>query len=236
MRICKRITAFAAIVLALAALFPVHAAAAGAIETERPVSLTISHSYNGQKLKNVTFKLYQVADVNACGELDVLPEFSAYAAELDIRGKNDDAWREITQKLEDDILAGKIKGIKPIQLVTDKEGVAKSSGDAPLKQGLYLILSTSTKVSSSVYSTAPFMVMLPNQGLEKNEWVYELAINTKPGIKQESKPGNPGSGKPSGKLPQTGQLNWPVPVLAAGGLLLMIVGYLLQREKKRHET
>jgi LPXTG-motif cell wall-anchored protein len=40
------------------------------------------------------------------------------------------------------------------------------------------------------------------------------------------------------KLPQTGQLNWPVPVLAMAGFLLMALGYRLRREDKdaEHET
>ena len=33
------------------------------------------------------------------------------------------------------------------------------------------------------------------------------------------------------KLPQTGQLTWPVPVLTAVGLLL-VIGFLLRRGKK----
>lgn len=44
--------------------------------------------------------------------------------------------------------------------------------------------------------------------------------------------------RPEGpKLIQTGQLNWPVPVLTAGGLVLVAVGgYLLHRSKKRDEN
>jgi LPXTG-motif cell wall-anchored protein len=37
------------------------------------------------------------------------------------------------------------------------------------------------------------------------------------------------------KLPQTGQLNWPVPLMAMSGLLLFAFGWWLkQREKVRH--
>jgi cell division septation protein DedD len=40
------------------------------------------------------------------------------------------------------------------------------------------------------------------------------------------------------KLPQTGQLNWPIPVLVMAGFLLMSLGYRLRREDKdaEHET
>lgn len=43
-------------------------------------------------------------------------------------------------------------------------------------------------------------------------------------------PGNPGT---PGRLPQTGQLWWPVPVLTAAGLALVILG-LLRRRRKGH--
>ncbi|MCD7763296.1 MAG: LPXTG cell wall anchor domain-containing protein, partial [Lachnospiraceae bacterium] len=36
-------------------------------------------------------------------------------------------------------------------------------------------------------------------------------------------------------LPQTGQLNWPVPVLAAGGILLLLVGRYLKRSEEKRE-
>ena len=46
----------------------------------------------------------------------------------------------------------------------------------------------------------------------------------------EPKPTKP---KPDpGKLPQTGQLNWPVPVLATLGLLLLVAGIFLRSGKK----
>ena len=35
------------------------------------------------------------------------------------------------------------------------------------------------------------------------------------------------------KLPQTGQLNWPIPVLIAGGLLLLAVGWVLVFHRKK---
>ncbi len=46
--------------------------------------------------------------------------------------------------------------------------------------------------------------------------------------------GSSGSSSPSGSsgtLPQTGQLNWPIPFLAIGGLLLIALGMSLQRKE-----
>ena len=41
---------------------------------------------------------------------------------------------------------------------------------------------------------------------------------------------------PPTPLVQTGQLNWPLPFLVVGGLLLLILGYTMSREKKRKEN
>ena len=48
-----------------------------------------------------------------------------------------------------------------------------------------------------------------------------------------AQPENPGKpGNPA--LPQTGQLWWPVPILVAGGLLLIVIG-VLRRRGNTHE-
>jgi hypothetical protein len=39
------------------------------------------------------------------------------------------------------------------------------------------------------------------------------------------KPGKPGGGGGGGKLPQTGMLWWPVPALAASGILVFLLGW-----------
>ena len=45
-------------------------------------------------------------------------------------------------------------------------------------------------------------------------------------------PGTPDNPVMSGGLPQTGQLNWPVPVLAISGMLLFAAGWKLSRKPK----
>ena len=51
-------------------------------------------------------------------------------------------------------------------------------------------------------------------------------------------PGTPDTPVSSGTpdkpvLPQTGQLNWPVPVLACSGVLLFAIGWVLNRQGKK---
>ncbi len=53
-------------------------------------------------------------------------------------------------------------------------------------------------------------------------------------IPDEPVPGNPGPGTP-GEPPliQTGQLNWPIPVLAGLGVVLLLVGFVLVNAKRK---
>ncbi len=45
-----------------------------------------------------------------------------------------------------------------------------------------------------------------------------------------------GSGTARTKLPQTGQLNWPIPLLAIGGIFLFILGWALNRSVRRESS
>ena len=123
---------------------------------------------------------------------------------------------------------GKNHPMTSLTVNINKEGKAKFGN---LKPGLYLI--TQKKAASGYNPLAPFLVSVPYN--DDGHYEYNVDINSKAELeKTPEKPHRPG--KPSEKLPQTGQLNWPVPVLAGGGLLLMIVGYLLLREKKHLVT
>lgn len=99
-----------------------------------------------------------------------------------------------------------------------------------LELGLYLICQESSfKNHESIQS---FLVTLPMNGEEG--WIYEVSATPKVGTVSQNPPKTPPSGGYS-KLPQTGQLNWPVPVLAVSGLVLFSVGWLLTRSKHEED-
>lgn len=49
-------------------------------------------------------------------------------------------------------------------------------------------------------------------------------------------PETPAEPSPGTKLPQTGQLNWPVPVLTVLGLCLILAGWELRVGKQSYEA
>lgn len=71
---------------------------------------------------------------------------------------------------------------------------------------------------------------------ESGHYVYEVNAEAKFQLHREPKPTTPP--KPSEPtLPQTGQLNWPIPVLVISGLCLFSAGWILRfgRKKDSHE-
>ena len=81
--------------------------------------------------------------------------------------------------------------------------------------------------------TEPFLVSLPY--LYEGEYQYDVASEPKTDLEREvptkptSPPTKPTPSSGGGKLPQTGQLWWPVPVLTCGGLGCIVVGLLRRR-------
>ena len=97
--------------------------------------------------------------------------------------------------------------------------------------GLYLVVQ---KTAPAGYGkTEPFLVSLPY--LEEGEYQYDVASQPKTDLERDvtTKPTTSPTTKPAassgGKLPQTGQLWWPVPVLNCGGLGCIVEGLLRRR-------
>lgn len=96
-----------------------------------------------------------------------------------------------------------------------------------LETGLYLIIQEEEDASTGFYPINAFLVSVPYW--DGTEYRYHVTVDVKtaldrihplPAEKEEDKPS-------SGKLPQTGQLTWPVPVMACSGMLLFAAGWWL---------
>lgn len=91
--------------------------------------------------------------------------------------------------------------------------------------GLYLVVQN--KAANGYYAVTPFLVSVPT--LKNGSWIYQVDATPKVELVQKKKltdtPKKTTSLSFGSKLPQTGQLNWPVPVLAICGLLLFAFGW-----------
>lgn len=100
-----------------------------------------------------------------------------------------------------------------------------------LELGLYLIRQQRDfKSHSSIQS---FLVTLPMNG--SSGWVYEVSATPKVGTVSRTAPPKTPTGGKGYRLPQTGQLNWPVPVLAVSGLVVFSLGWWLSRQKHEED-
>ena len=98
-----------------------------------------------------------------------------------------------------------------------------------LPMGLYLIVQYT---AASGYSKMdPFLVTVPY--LKNDTYVYDVDVLAKSELEREPEPTKAPPVDPGNKLPQTGQLNWPVPLMAVAGLALFTVGWVLYFGKKR---
>lgn len=113
-----------------------------------------------------------------------------------------------------------------------------------LKPGLYLMVQK--EEAPGYQKVEPFLVSIPVT--ENGAYIYDVDASpkveieketesvseTEPESEDETEPDTPGPGNPGGPdLPQTGQLNWPVPVLVILGLLLFSLGWILRFGNKK---
>lgn len=171
----KTLTCVVALLLALVML-PAAAFAAGPIDTDREVTMGISYSDDGKPLAGAQFAIYQVATVSQTGELSVTEAFEQFP--VDIKGKDDAAWKKLASTLEGYVLRD---GVVPADSgITDDAGnLTFPTGETKLEQGLYLVLGQRHTQDGYYYDASPFMVMLPAQDIENNEWLYEVAVSPK---------------------------------------------------------
>ncbi len=113
------------------------------------------------------------------------------------------------------------------QTQTVKDGKATISG---LSTGLYMIVQNEAADGFSKMDT--FLVSVPY--MEDGEYQYHVTAAIKSELEREPEPTDPPPTEPEDpKLPQTGQMNWPIPLMAVGGLALFVFGLGLRFGKKR---
>jgi LPXTG-motif cell wall-anchored protein len=113
------------------------------------------------------------------------------------------------------------------QTRTVTNGKATFSG---LSTGLYLIVQE--QLANGFSRMNAFLVAVPY--LENGEYQYHVTAMIKSELDRELEPTEPSPTEPEDpKLPQTGQLNWPIPIMAAAGLAFFVFGWILCFRKKK---
>ena len=100
-----------------------------------------------------------------------------------------------------------------------------------LKAGLYLIVQK--QAAEGYDAIQPFLVTVPI--MENGQYVYDVDAQPKAGTSSRKTTQTPPTQEVLSALPQTGQLNWPVPVLAVTGAVLVAAGVVLKKRSGQNE-
>lgn len=175
----KRFKRFAAALLSMLAVFlllPAQTLAAGSIDLNRNVSLTVSYQDGNTPLVGAEFDIFLVATVDEYGELTATKDFARF--NVNISGKEDEVYRTLASTLEGYVLRDNIPTTDSGK--TNDEGLASfPTAGKSLKAGLYLVLGRRHTQNSCRYDPSPFIVMLPETDNENNIWVYDVTVNAK---------------------------------------------------------
>ena len=110
---------------------------------------------------------------------------------------------------------------------TDANGQVSFEG---LEVGMYLVMQAARGEGENKYYLSPFLITIPYRNAD-GTLSYDVKADSKPlGIYKEQVPPPP-EPEPHKRIPQTGQLWWPVAVLGAAGVLLLTAGFI--RKMKR---
>lgn len=148
-------------------LLPVYAA--GSVEMEHPVSVTVHTGVTDMEVQ-----MYMISSMDETGELTVNDIYSEYTEDLDIRGKNDSSWQEMSEVIASYITLNDID--------SSLQGISDDSGEVSFKgfdKGLYLVKCSKLERENIVYSSLPFFVLIPEQDKEENAWNYEVYAQVK---------------------------------------------------------
>ena len=217
------------------------------------VTLTLTDPETKRGMHGISLELTQVASIitNSSGnyEYAYTDSFKDCETRLEQLSEADMGAREAAAVVQTYAVAHNITGTV---MKTDTSGKVSYTGLAP---GVYLVRNNPAAPEGTTIRS--FLVTVPR--LLNNEYVYDVDATAKPEVSTDTLDGNKtpppstetetetettsppkggntppkgGSTPPTGggRLPQTGQLWWPVPVLTAGGLILIIAGIIRRRK------
>lgn len=205
------------LMLALTMLtLPLTASAHPVPELDRRGSITVTMLHKNKPVSGGSLNAYKVGSIQEDnGSYSFVPV---------------DALRDRISKfwdIQSPALAGtlaKYVTMKKLPPVTAKPVSIGRKGTAVfpnLEPGLYLVLQETP--APGYDKCKPFLVSVPY--LKDGAYLYDVDASPKVSLEPHKPPHGGG-----GRLPQTGQLWWPVPVLVCAGLGSIVVGLLRRRE------
>lgn len=141
-------------------------------------------------------------------------------------------WGEVFENIQAPELAEELKVYAMSKHLIGQQKTIAEDGQVifdDLDLGLYLLVQYQAAPGYS--EASPFLVSVPR--MENGEYQYD--VNASPKVELTPEPSEPTTPptEPDPSLPQTGQLNWPIPILATAGLVLFAAGWVLYSMQKK---
>ena len=217
----KRILCIAAVLLVLGGL-PL--AVQASPDLTRTGSITFTLVWEEAPIDSGALTLYQVGTVAPVNDTYayVPVEALADAAHLDDLTAPELA-RDLARLVQERELSGVTAPIRHGEAVfTD------------LTLGVYLVTQEPEDACDGFAPISPFLITVPQYA----DGVYIYDIAAQPKVPLHTEPTEPPSTDPTKptepNLPQTGQLHWPVPVLAVSGITIFLLGWAMRTRKREH--
>ena len=226
MRIFQRITS---LWIALLLLIVPEALAAPQIDRDQTGSITVQIVCKGEAVSGGSITIFRVASLDEALRFQPVEEFADVKVDL-----NEKLSAAKIRTLAEFAEARKVKG-QTVSIGSDGR-----AGFSDLKTGLYLVMQQ--EESEGYLPIKPFVVSIPMVINEQCHYDVDASPKTETSSvatdpTDPTEPSKPSVPEPPG-LPQTGQTNWPVPVLTIMGLILLLTGAVLCFGKGRrgHEA
>lgn len=190
-------------------------------DLDRTGSINIQMNYLGKPVSGGSLTIYRVAEIHLENDAD-------YSFRLTEAYQDSQISLELIgdPQIALDLAAfARERNEAGTKLSIDKEGCVTFP---ELELGLYLVIQE--KAPKGFNPVAPFLVSVP--GKADGHYVYD--VNASPKVALEPKPTEPT--KPNDpSIPQTGQNNLPVPILATAGLALIVIGWIVIASGKKKD-
>ena len=187
-------------------------------------SITFEMKLDDVKLNSGTLSICKVADIQQKGEkYEFVPIDVLKSSNIDLSNPTDLA---LAQTL--------LKYVQQYRITKITSPIVEGNCVFPdLPVGLYLIWQNPADATKGFNSIQPFLISIPRA--QDGQYIHDVVA--KPKVPLVTVPPTPSVPPPTPppKVPQTGQLNWPVPVMGGIGFTLFALGLMLYSGKRRSD-
>ena len=257
----NKLTAMLVTLVLMVSLMPAALAATTVDPENDKGNITVTLKYGENPVSGIGITLYRVATGKVVDHNLYFEAVSALAP-VELDGLTAEETAQATSDLVGKIqnLDSEARAALAVETVTtNEEGVAKFEN---LDVGVYLAVQS----TSSRYTFNPVLMYLPFTNEAGVAWEFAVTANPKVSYSGGGGGGNtppppiiippdepplspppdfppdepyeeiPDEEPPLAELPQTGLLQWPIPVMAMAGLLLMALGLLSEQKRKAQNS